>query len=125
MRILLDTHVFIWAVTDSEKLGPGAREMIVGAKVVYVSVASIWEIAIKARIGKIETDPSQMVRAIGDSGFVELPVTAVHAAQVAKLPHHHNDPFDHLLVAQAMLEPLVLMTADAKLERYSELVRRI
>ncbi|MCA3177237.1 MAG: type II toxin-antitoxin system VapC family toxin [Burkholderiaceae bacterium] len=121
MRLLLDTHVFLWAVTDSPKLGDDARRTIESAEAVHVSAASIWEAAIKARLGKLDVDPADLVRAIDRSGFVELPVRASHAAAVAALPAHHADPFDRLLVAQAVEEPLRLMTADAMLARYTEL----
>ena len=123
MRLLLDTHIFIWAVTDSPKLSHEARRQILAADEVYVSAASIWEIAIKSGLGKIEGDVVQMVSAIEGSGFLELPVTADHAARVADLPLHHRDPFDRLLVAQAMTEPLTLLTADNVLSRYTDLVR--
>lgn len=123
MRLLLDTHIFIWAVTDSPKLSHEARRQILAADEVYVSAASIWEIAIKSGLGKIEGDVVQMVSAIEGSGFLELPVTADHAARVADLPLHHRDPFDRLLVAQAMMEPLTLLTADNVLSRCTDLVR--
>lgn len=123
MRLLLDTHIFIWAVTDSPKLSHEARRQILAADEVYVSAASIWEIAIKSGLGKIEGDVVQMVSAIEGSGFLELPVTADHAARVADLPLHHRDPFDRLLVAQAMTEPLTLLTTDNVLSRYTDLVR--
>lgn len=122
MRLLLDTHVFLWAVAGSASLKPAARRIIESAERVHVSAASIWEIAIKARLGKIEAEPGALVAAIDDSGFVELPVTAAHAAGVAALPSHYGDPFDRLLLAQALSEPLRLLTADAALARYSDLV---
>jgi PIN domain nuclease of toxin-antitoxin system len=122
MRLLLDTHVFLWAVADSPLLKPAARALIESAEVVFVSAASIWEVAIKARLGKIQGDPRDLIDAIGASGFVELPVTAVHAAGVSQLASHHHDPFDRLLVAQALAEPLRLLTADAALLRYTDLV---
>lgn len=125
MRVLLDTHVFLWAVTDSRRLSEQARRSILDADAIYVSAASIWEAAIKAGLGRIEGDMGQLAGAIGSSGFMELPVTAAHAAAVARLPHHHRDPFDRLLVAQAMAEPLVLLTADAALLPYSELVHLV
>ena len=90
-----------------------------------MSAASIWEAAIKIRLGKLDADPDELVEAIGRSGFVELPVRASHAAAVALLPPHHADPFDRLLVAQARCEPLHLLTADATLVRYGELVRLV
>lgn len=125
MRVLLDTHVFLWVVTDSRKLKAAARKVIEGADAVYVSAASIWEIAIKVRLGKIDGDPKQLAAAIEPSGFLELPVNAQHAARVAQLADHHHDPFDRLLVAQALMEPLVLLTADALLARYGELVQLV
>lgn len=127
MRILLDTHVFIWAVTDSRRLGKEARQVIRDATEVFVSAASIWEIAIKSALGKIKADPEEMARAIGASGFLELPITAAHAAQVARLPlpNDHKDPFDRLLVAQSIVEPLVLLTADPKVAAYGGLIRAV
>ena len=89
-----------------------ARRLIEAAEQVYVSAASIWEVAIKARLGKIEADAPALAEVIEASGFIELPVSAVHAAGVAKLPLHHHDPFDRLLLAQALAEPLKLLTAN-------------
>ncbi len=122
MRLLLDTHLFLWAVASSPLLKAPVRRVIEAADQVYISAASIWEIAIKARLGKIDADPDELRAAIEASGFTELPVRAVHAAEVARLALHHNDPFDRLLVAQAITEPLRLLTADAALAPYSELV---
>ncbi len=122
MRLLLDTHIFLWAVAGSASLKPATRRLIQSADRVHVSAASLWEIAIKAQLGKLDANPDELTEAIGQSGFVELPVRAAHAAAVARLPPHHNDPFDRLLVAQALSEPLKLLTADAMLARYSELV---
>jgi PIN domain nuclease of toxin-antitoxin system len=118
MRLLLDTHVFLWAVTANKRLKSSTRELLSAADAVYISAASIWEIATKARLGKIEADAASLVDAIDSSGFQELPVTARHAAAVAKLPLHHSDPFDRLLLAQAFLEPLRLVTADSALTVY-------
>jgi PIN domain nuclease of toxin-antitoxin system len=123
VRLLLDTHIFLWATIDSPKLANEARRLILSAEEVYVSAASIWEIAIKSGLGKIEGDVGLMVGAIEGSGFLELPVSASHAAFVATLPLHHRDPFDRLIVAQAMMEPLALLTADDVLSQYTELVR--
>lgn len=122
MRLLLDTHVFLWAVAGSRRLTVPARRFIESADEVYVSAASIWEIAIKARLGKIEADPSALAAAIEPSGFLELPVRAAHAAGVARLEPHHGDPFDRLLIAQALAEPLKLLTVDDRLAMYSDLV---
>jgi PIN domain nuclease of toxin-antitoxin system len=118
MRLLLDTHVFIWSVMDSRQLKAATRGLLASAEVVYVSAASIWEIAIKTRLGKMTGDPEAFAAAIDASGFQELAVTAKHAAAVAKLPLHHSDPFDRLLLAQAFLEPLRLVTADKAFVAY-------
>ncbi|MDP2793459.1 MAG: type II toxin-antitoxin system VapC family toxin [Sulfurisoma sp.] len=127
MRVLLDTHVFIWAVSDNRRLTAAARATIRAATEVFVSAASIWEIAIKSAVGKIDADAQAMARAIDDSGFIELPVSAIHAARVATLPllNDHKDPFDRLLVAQSMVEPLVLLTADPKVAAYGGLIETI
>jgi PIN domain nuclease of toxin-antitoxin system len=118
MRLLLDTHVFLWVVTGSARLKPAARKLISSADEVYVSAVSIWEIAIKARLGKIQADAEALVAGIDDSGLLELPVTAQQAAAVARLPLHHSDPFDRLLLAQAFTIPLRFLTADHALIVY-------
>jgi PIN domain nuclease of toxin-antitoxin system len=124
MRILLDTHVFLWWLADDPKLSSGARERIIAATEVFVSIASIWEASIKAGLGKLEVDIDRLVSEIGGNGFRELPVTAQHAAAVRRLPEMHRDPFDRMLVAQSLSEPLRLLTADRMLSAYSELVGR-
>lgn len=118
---------FLWVLLDDQRLTAEARAMIEGASEVYVSAASVWEIAIKSALGKIEADPFAIVSAIEPTGFIELPISAVHAAQVATLPaaEDHKDPFDRLLVAQSMIVPLILVTADKKLARYGGMVRSI
>jgi len=118
MKLLLDTHVFLWTVTGHAALKPAARKLISAAEAVYVSAASIWEIAIKARLGKIEGDPEALAVAIDQSGMIELPIAARHAAAVAKIPLRHTDPFDRLLIAQALTEPLRFVTADRALAAY-------
>lgn len=125
MRLLLDTHIFLWALAGSTRLTRSTRQLIENAEVAYVSAASIWEVAIKARLGKIDADPHELAAAIESSGFLELPVTAAHASGVALLAPHHNDPFDRILVAQALSEPLRLVTADPILVKYSELVELV
>ena len=122
MRLLLDTHAFIWAVTGDRALTAAARRLINKAEAVYVSAVSIWEVAIKAPLGKIDADCDELLDAIEASGFIELAVSARHASAVAKLPPLHKDPFDRLLIAQAQTEPLRLLSADPVLARYSELV---
>ena len=120
--MLLDTQVYLWYLADSRKLSGKAKREIASAEEVFVSAASIWEAAIKAALGKLIAAPDDLVAGIGGSGFVELPVSARHAARVMALPQHHRDPFDRLLLAQAIDEPLHLLTADATLRRYSDLV---
>jgi PIN domain nuclease of toxin-antitoxin system len=122
MRLLLDTHAFLWAVSGDRALKPAARKLMRSADAVYVSAASIWEVAIKAPLGKIEADCDELRAAIEDSGFIELPVSTLHACAVTRLPPLHKDPFDRLLVAQARSEPLHLLSADPLLARYTELV---
>lgn len=122
MRLLLDTQIYLWFIADSSKLSVPARRRINGADEVYVSAASIWETSIKAAIGKLSVVQDDLVRGIEESGFVELPVLAKHAAFVVTLPPHHRDPFDRLLIAQAMQEPMHLLTADKTLKLYSSLI---
>lgn len=125
MRLLLDTHVFLWVVADSPRLSATARDLIGRADEVHVSVASLWEVSIKAATGKIVADVDSLAGAIEGSGMIALPVSLAHAVQVSRLPLHdgHKDPFDRLLLAQAMTEPLVLLTADRKLEAYGAPLR--
>ena len=122
MRLLLDTHIFLWSVTDDRKLTKGARKLILDADDVFISSASIWEASIKAGLGKLDVDVNQLVSEIEGSGYRELPVRAIHGAMVRDLPDIHRDPFDRLLVAQALSEPLLLMTSDGHLSKYTDLV---
>jgi PIN domain nuclease of toxin-antitoxin system len=116
MSLLLDTHVLIWW-DEGRKLAAEARRAIANAEAVYVSAASAWEVAIKIGLGRLR--PKRTVeQAAGESGFLELPVTIRHAQRVAFLPDHHRDPFDRLLVAQAELEELTLVSRDPVFERY-------
>ncbi len=125
MRLLLDTHLFIWCVDDDPKLSAAAWSMIEAADAVYVSSASLWEITIKYQLGKLSIEPERLAGAVTSSGFLELPITIRHAVAVARLPALHRDPFDRLLLAQAISEPLHLLTADSHLEPYSELVHPV
>jgi PIN domain nuclease of toxin-antitoxin system len=118
MRLLIDTHVFLWSVTGSRQLKPSGRKLLSDADAVYVSAASIWELAIKVRLGKLNGDVPALAEAIEASGFRELPVSVRHAAIVARLPLHHSDPFDRILLAQALAEPLRFVTADRTLAAY-------
>lgn len=117
MTLLLDTHVVLWWRVDSPRLKRPARRLIASAEVAWVSAASAWEVAIKQALGKLQlTDPfSSMVE---DSQFDELPVTFRHVAQLARLPHHHGDPFDRMLIAQAKTEGATILTRDPQFEQY-------
>jgi PIN domain nuclease of toxin-antitoxin system len=128
MRVLLDTQVLLWPLAEPDRLDAGIRATIESAGVeVLFSAASIWEIAIKARLGRIDFafDPAEIARTSLDTGFSELPVRSDAAAHVARLPLLHCDPFDRVLVAQAIVEPVTLYTADEQLVPYPELVRHI
>jgi PIN domain nuclease of toxin-antitoxin system len=126
MRILLDTHVLIWALIDPQRLAATTRRLLEDPEnEILFSSASIWEIAIKISLGRadFQVEPSEIIDAAIASGFTELPVRAHAALQVSSLPPHHRDPFDRLLIAQAMTEPALFYTADRQLDPYSELVR--
>lgn len=123
-RILLDTQVLLWALAGHRRLSREARTFI-DEHDVFVSAASIWEVAIKASLGKLDADPDEVHSALEPSGFDELAITGPHAARVALLPPHHRDPFDRLLVAQSQLEGLVLLTSDRQLAPYGASVRLV
>jgi PIN domain nuclease of toxin-antitoxin system len=123
VRLLLDTHVAIWAVTDSPRLGPAARRNISeDADEIVVSAVTVWEIAIKwklrSRIDPPPFGPSQARLHFAEAQYTMLPVTDAHAEAVALLPANHGDPFDRLLVAQALSEPLRLVSADERVLAY-------
>ena len=125
-RLLIDTHLLIWALDEIQRLPGEMRQIIEDPhNEVMFSVVSIWEIAIKARLGRTDfaARPDEIAASALATGFVELPLRWQAAAAVAGLPPHHRDPFDRVIVAQAMTEPLHLYTADAKLGPYSPLVR--
>jgi PIN domain nuclease of toxin-antitoxin system len=122
MRLLLDTHIYLWFVRDDPKLGRGARNRIRDADEVFVSSASMWEIAIKASLGKLGGDVATLSALVQNSGFKELSIRSVHAVQVRNLPLFHCDPFDRMLVAQAIFESMQLLTADRHLKKYTPLV---
>ena len=117
MNLLLDTHVLIWW-DEGRRLAGAARRAIEAADTVYVSAASAWEVAIKIALGRLR--PARTVeQAAEESGFLELPITFRHAERVTDLPAHHRDPFDRLLIAQAEIEALTLVTRDPVFDRYA------
>ena len=128
MRLLLDTHVLLWALIEPTKLSVDVQAALEDPlNEVLFSAASVWDMAIKTALGRADfrVSPEIIVEAAYATGFTELPVRAAAALKVSTLPHHHRDPFDRLLIAQAMTEPAALYTADAQLAVYSELVVRV
>jgi len=117
-RLLLDTHAFIWWRENSPRLGADARRRIASASLVFVSVASAWEAAIKVALGRLKL-PESFEAGVLASRFDKLPIAFRHTEIVATLPHHHSDPFDRMLVAQAISERLTLVTHDRRLAPYA------
>ena len=128
MKLLLDTQILLSAAGATDQLSAAARQLLNDPlNELLFSAASFWEIAIKSALRRrdFRVDLPRLLRALPRAGFAELPVSAEHAARVASLPALHKDPFDRLLVAQALVEPLVLLTNDAQLGRYDAQVRVI
>jgi PIN domain nuclease of toxin-antitoxin system len=125
MRILLDTQIALWALVDSPRLSDKAREWILDPGTdIYFSAATIWEIAIKRRLARKDMPifGDEAVKLFTEAGYTELPISARHAAATETLPMHHADPFDRILVAQAITEPLHLLTHDRVLSQYGDCV---
>ncbi|MGL4497201.1 MAG: type II toxin-antitoxin system VapC family toxin [Beijerinckiaceae bacterium] len=127
MRILLDTHIALWSVINPKRLDAGTRSLLAtDAESVFVSAVSIWEIAIKRslpkRAGRPVISAEEAARAFREAGYSSLAITPGHAAAVESLPMIHADPFDRMLVAQALSEPLRLVTADKIVAKYSETI---
>jgi PIN domain nuclease of toxin-antitoxin system len=121
MNLLLDTQIALWAITDNPRLSTSVRTTILSPdSTIYFSAASIWEIAIKYRLGRGDMPVSgkEAASLFHEAGYIELPVSAAHAAATEALPRHHADPFDRMLVAQARHEPLRLLTHDRQLLAY-------
>lgn len=128
MILLLDTHLLLWAAYQPTSLTPAAVDLLTEDQHQLVfSAASIWEVSIKAGLGRedFDVDPRVLRRALIENGYTELPVTAAHAAAVSDLPTLHRDPFDRMLVAQARVEGVTLLTADRALEQYGSPVQRV
>lgn len=128
MNLLLDTHVALWAITDSPRLSNQARELILAPRaIVWISAATLWEIAIKHGLGRGDMPISgvEAIRHFRAAGYDFLPVEPEHAAAIETLPPHHQDPFDRLLAAQAQVEPMRLLTHDPMLARYGDFVTRV
>jgi PIN domain nuclease of toxin-antitoxin system len=121
VRVLLDTHLLLWALSSPSKLSRRAQQRIASSEV-FVSAVSIWEISIKCSLGKLEADPAEVLAAIEPAGFNHLSIVGEHAVKVVELPPIHKDPFDRLLIAQARVEPMILLTNDEMLRGYGDLV---
>ena len=118
-RLLLDTHAFLWWLSDDPTLSNAARAAMTNpAILVHVSAATIWEIALKSQLGRLDTDNTDMALEITANGFIELPMTARHAHMAGWLPRHHDDPFDRMLIAQAIAEGLTLISSDSQFHLY-------
>jgi PIN domain nuclease of toxin-antitoxin system len=121
LRFSLDTHIFLWAVTGDDRLPATVADALLQVDAdVYVSAVCVWEAAIKSSLGRLSVEPARLVGAVQDSGFTELPITAAHAAATAGLEPLHRDPFDRLLIAQARVEGLTLVTVDAQVRVYND-----
>lgn len=117
MRLLLDTHILLWALADDPRLGLRHREMLNGAAELYLSAASVWEISIKRSLGKLKA-PDELIETARQAGCRPLTITWAHADAAGALPAHHADPFDRLLIAQAQIEAMTLVTADRAFASY-------
>ena len=125
MNLLLDTHIALWAITDSPRLSSVARDLILAqTSTVFVSAASIWEIGIKHALqrGDMPVSGKAALHYFREAGYRILPIEADHTMAVEDLPLHHQDPFDRILVAQALTEPLRLITHDRQVARYSDTI---
>ena len=128
MKLLLDTQVLLWAAGQPERLSAAARKLLNDPRnELLFSAASIWEIAIKHTLGRedFRVEPRVLRRGLLDNGYAELPITSQHAVSIDGLPPLHRDPFDRLLLAQALSEGISLLTGDAQLARYPGPVRKV
>ena len=128
MKLLLDTHILLWAAGEPQRLSAEARKLLLDPHhELLFSAASLWEIAIKSTLGRedFQVEPRLLRRGLLDNGYVEVPITSQHAVSIDLLPPLHKDPFDRLLLAQALTEGLTLITADAQLARYPGPLRQV
>ncbi len=127
VRILLDTHIALWAVTGSRRLSRQTQQFILDADEVHVSAATLWEVAIKHALGKgdMPVSSAQALQAFRDAGYALLAIKPEHAVRAEALPGIHHDPFDRLLVAQAQFEPMTLLTADRQVGQYGAHIMQI
>lgn len=116
-RFLVDTHILIWAMDGDAKLPEQYRQIVADGSLTYVSIVSLWEIAIKTSIGKLEIQ-ADLIETLREYNIEILPMTISHIEAIRTLPHHHRDPFDRMLIAQAMTENLTLLTVDRHFALY-------
>jgi PIN domain nuclease of toxin-antitoxin system len=120
VNLLLDTHAFLWAIDNNPRLSQKARDAIIdGNNIVFVSAATAWEIAIKKSLGKLRVPDGDYQEELKLHRFTPLDITTEHALMVERLPLHHKDPFDRMLIAQAQVEKLTLITGDPKIKAYT------
>lgn len=117
MRVLLDTQALLWWLSDDARLGPKARRVILSDQPV-ISPVILWEIAIKASLGKLRADVAEVARVVTEQGFERIGILDAHVAAVGALPFHHRDPFDRMIIAQGMVEGMPVLTSDAKVGLY-------
>jgi PIN domain nuclease of toxin-antitoxin system len=128
VKLLLDTQLLLWAAGQPERLSAAARKLLNDPRnELLFSAASLWEVAIKSSLGRedFRVEPRLLRRGLLDNGYAELPVTSQHAVNIDSLPPLHKDPFDRLLVAQALSEGITLLTADGQLAEYPGPVRKV
>lgn len=128
MKYLLDTQLLLWAAGQPEKLSRAARKLLNDPQNELIfSAASMWEISIKSSLGRddFRVEPRLLRRGLLDNGYIEMPITSQHAVSTDSLPPLHKDPFDRLLIAQALTEGITLVTGDAQVARYSGPVRKV
>jgi PIN domain nuclease of toxin-antitoxin system len=120
VKVLLDTHALLWWLADDDQIGIQARDLIADpGNNILISVASLWEIVVKVRVGKLEADIEEISEAIELDGFTLLTINPAHLRTLAGLPMHHRDPFDHLLIAQAIAEEAIFLSEDQNTSKYS------
>ena len=121
MKLLLDTHILLWWLGDDKKLSENGRQFIQNPdNDIFVSHVSLWEIQIKTMAGKLNADLETIIQQLPDNNFQQLAIHSNHILTLAKLPSHHQDPFDRMLISQALSEPLHLITHDKNISLYSE-----
>lgn len=126
MKVLLDTHILLWLLQEPQQLSPSTLSLLEDRNVeVYYSVATLWELAVKASIGKIEIDFEVLLEALKQNSILPLAINIPHILLMKDLPLHHKDPFDRIIVAQAMVEGFQLFTRDAVLKQYAPRVVKL